>query len=110
MGGEITPNFRYSAVSCMGVHLRLVRVTADDGLPDFQRPGRAHGDAEEKKQIIDLSSKDGILFESPLTLEDQGSYPTADLVKPHSRMIRYSARGHEIPMTQTKGMHVNLFA
>lgn len=112
MGGEITPNLRYSAVSCMGVHLRLVRVTADDSLPDFQRPDSVYEDAEDKKQIIDLSSKDEILFESPVTLEGQGydSYPTANLVKPHSRMIRYNARGHEIPLTQTKGIHVNLFA
>ena len=112
MGGEIIPNLRYSAVCCMGVHLRLVRVTANDGPPDFQRIDRAHEDAEDKKPIIDLSSKDGFLFESPVTLEDQGydSYPTGSFVKPHSRMIRYNAMGHEIPMTQTKGIHVNLFA
>jgi hypothetical protein len=110
MVGEITPNLRYSAVSCMGVHLRLVRVMTDDCLPDFQRPYRIHKDVEDKKPIIDLSSKDGFLFESSVTLEGQGSYPTGNIVKPHSRMIRYNARGHEIPMTQTKGIHVNLFA
>jgi hypothetical protein len=112
MGGEITPNLRYSAVCCMVVDFRLVRVPANDGPPDFQRPDRAHEDAEDKKPIIDLSSKDGFLFESPVTLEDQGydSYPTGSFVKPHSRMIRYNAMGHEIPMTQTKGIQVNLFA
>jgi hypothetical protein len=31
MGGEITPNLRYSAVCCMVVDFRLVRVPANDG-------------------------------------------------------------------------------
>ena len=108
---EITHNFRYPAVCCMGVHLRLVRVPANYGLPDFQRPDRAHEDAEDKNPIIDLSSKDGLLFESPVTLESQGydPYPTGIFVKRDSEMIRYNARGHNIRMTQTKGIHVDLF-
>jgi hypothetical protein len=95
----------------MGVHRRLVRVPANYGLPDFQRPDRAHDDAEDKKAIIDLSSKDGFLFESPVTLEGQGydPYPTGSFVKRHSEMIRYNPGGHNIPMTQTKGIYVDLF-
>lgn len=110
MRGEVTRNLGYSVVCCSIVHFKPVSVPADDGLSDFQRPDKTH--AEEKKPIIDLSSKDGFLFETPVTLEGQcyDLYPTGNFVKPHSEMIKYDARGHEIPMTYTKGIHVNLLA
>jgi hypothetical protein len=73
--GEITHSLRYSAAWCKVFRFELVPVTANDGLPHFQRPD-----------------------------------PPGNLVKPHTRIIKYNTRGHEIPMNQTKGVHVNLYA